>query len=89
MLVIGPGLSPGSQVIRSFYEYLCTVNYTPASLEMSPETFYIFKDSTFTWPYFKMFAITGNQDLRMFDTVLSETLNLYVTEPQSQFHKND
>lgn len=26
---------------------------------------------------FKMFAITGNQDLRMFDTVLSETLNLY------------
>lgn len=26
---------------------------------------------------FNIFAITGSQDLRMFETVLSETLNLY------------
>lgn len=74
IFVIGLGLSSCSQVSRSLCEYLCTINYTQKLfgifLRTAPLLGRLIRD-------FNKFAIIGNQDLKMFDTVLSEILNLY------------
>lgn len=72
LFVVGPGLSSSC-----LYENFHTVNYTWASLETSPEAFWhILKDGTLCWPLNNRFQHFC-QDLRMFETVLSGTLNLY------------